>query len=74
MSDQLRNETLSEELQPQGVNRRRTALGRGLGALLMRSRLESAAAQRPKLNVPAWAEGFEPEQKDWIKKVIQRAR
>lgn len=53
---------------------RRSALGRGLGALLLRQQLQASAKQLPQLKLPAWAAGFEPEQKSWLKKVLQRAR
>ena len=68
-------EVLRAELLPDAVNNRRTrtALGRGLGALLMRHQLAASAKQLPRLKLPAWAAGFEPEHKAWLKKVWQRA-
>ena len=65
---------LKAELLPERISRRRTALGRGLGALLMRARLGTAARQMPALKLPAWAAGFEPEQKQWLKKVLSKGR
>jgi hypothetical protein len=74
------NEVLRAEKLPSQPNLRRTrgaprrsALGRGLGALLLRQQLAASAKQLPKLQLPAWADGFEPHQKSWLKKVIQRA-
>lgn len=67
-------QVLKAELEPEAANkRRRRALGRGLGALLLRGRLRSAAEQMPYLQVPAWASDFEPPQKAWIKKVLRNA-
>jgi hypothetical protein len=75
-SEMLRAEKLPEQVnvrRTRGMPRRR-ALGRGLGALLLRQQLQASARQLPKLQLPAWAAGFEPEQKSWLKKVLQRAR
>ena len=65
---------LKAEKLPEQVTVRRTALGRGLGALLLRQQLAASAKQLPRLPLPAWASGFEPAQKVWLKKVLQRAR
>ena len=68
-------ETLKAELKPEAVQkRRRPALGRGLGALLMRGQLATAARKVPLMQVPTWASGLEPEQKAWIKKVLLKAQ
>jgi len=72
MTSQQSN-ALKAELLPKLISTRRTALGRGLGALLMRGRLAASAKELPKLKLPAWAESFEPEHKAWLKKVYQRA-
>ena len=67
-------ETLKTELEPVAVQKRRKpALGRGLGALLMRGQLATAARKVPLMQVPTWAAEFEPEQKAWIKKVLLKA-
>jgi len=65
---------LKAELLPKLISTRRTALGRGLGALLMRQSLAASAKQMPALKLPAWAAGFEPEQKQWLKKVLSKGR
>ena len=74
-------ETLRAEKLPEQINVRRTpgmprrsALGNGLGALLLRQQLQASAKQLPALKLPAWAAGFEPEQKRWLKKVLLRAQ
>lgn len=53
---------------------RRSALGRGLGALLLRQQLQASVKQLPKLQLPAWAADFEPEHQSWLKRVWQRSR
>jgi hypothetical protein len=53
---------------------RRSALGRGLGALLLRQQLQASVNQLPKLRLPAWAADFEPEHQSWLKRVWQRTR
>lgn len=75
MSEQQTKQLKAEKL-PEAVSVRRlgTALGRGLGALLLRQQLAASAKQLPRLQLPAWAAGFEPPQKAWLKKVLQRAR
>ena len=74
MIDQADKDVLRAELNPEREARRRNALGNGLGALLLRQQLQASAKQLPALKLPAWAAGFEPEQKRWLKKVLQRAQ
>lgn len=75
-SEVLRAEKLPEQTnkrRPFGAPRR-SALGRGLGALLLRQQLQASVNQLPKLRLPAWAADFEPEHQSWLKRVWQRAR
>lgn len=65
---------LTAEVLPQQVSRGRMALGRGLGALLLRQSLAASAKQMPALKLPVWAAGFEPHQKVWLKKVLSKGR
>jgi hypothetical protein len=58
---------------PMLISTRRTALGRGLGALLMRARLGTAARQMPTLTVPKWAVGWEPEHQAFLKRVMLKS-
>lgn len=74
------NEVLRAEKLPEQTNKRRpfgaprrSALGRGLGALLLRQQLQASVNQLPKLRLPAWAD-FEPEHQSWLKRVWQRTR
>lgn len=74
MQTETNKEVLKAELEPEAVQkRRRQALGRGLGALLMRARLGTAARQMPTMTVPKWAVGWEPEHQAFLKRVIARA-
>ena len=74
MQTETTKEVLIADLLPERISRRRMALGRGLGALLMRARLGTAARQMPALQLPTWASGFEPHQKQWLKKVLSKGR
>lgn len=76
MSEQ-QTKQLRAGLLPDEVNNRRPprqALGRGLGALLLRGELASAASRRERLTVPAWAEGWERPHQRWLKQVWQRSQ
>jgi hypothetical protein len=75
------NEVLRAEKLPEQTNKRRpfgaprrSALGRGLGALLLRQQLQASVNQLPKLQLPAWAADFEPEHQSWLRRVWQRTR
>lgn len=75
-SEVLRAEKLPEQTnkrRPFGAPRR-SALGRGLGALLLRQQLQASVKQLPKLQLPAWAADFESEHQSWLKRVWQRSR
>lgn len=75
MQTETNKQVLIAKLKPEAIQvRRRTALGRGLGALLMRGRLAASAKELPALKLPAWAAGFKPEQKQWLKKVLSKGR
>jgi len=65
---------LKAEMLPTLISKRRLALGRGLGALLLRQSLAASAKQMPALQLPIWASGFEPHQKQWLKKVLSKGR
>lgn len=72
--------TLRAEKLPEQINVRRTpgmprrsALGHGLGALLLRQQLAASAKQLPQLKLPAWASGFETPQREFVKKVLRKA-
>ena len=70
---EAQTQTLRAEKLPEQPTHRRVALGRGIGSLLLRQRLGTAARQMPGLAVPAWAAEFDPPQKVWLKKVLRKA-
>jgi len=73
MTTQQTNALKAEKL-PERISTRRLALGRGLGALLLRQSLAASAKQMPALQLPTWTSGFEPHQKQWLKKVLSKGR
>jgi hypothetical protein len=76
MKTNTKQDWLKGEKLPEAVTHRRIRrpAGRGLGALMLRQQLAASARQMPRLQLPAWAQDFEPPFQAWLKKVWRQAR
>lgn len=73
MSDNIQEWRQAEKL-PEALSHRRTRLGRGLGALLLRRNLARAGALAPLLREPALPRGMPAWARAWAQKVWRLGR